>query len=144
MEAKIYRSKIDKWLVVVLASSTLLCLFVTVLAILDEGAAIAPLALLILLLGVGVPVWMFVTTSYRFTETHLLVRAGPFRWRIPLNEITKIKPSRDLLSSPALSLDRLRIDYGRRFILISPLEKEEFLQDLGTRMSKETPIKLPV
>lgn len=40
-------------------------------------------------------------------------------------------PTRGPLSSPALSLDRLRIEYGKRgVVLISPREKEAFVRAL--------------
>jgi hypothetical protein len=51
---------------------------------------------------------------------------------IRLDEIESIVPTHDPRSSPALSLDRLRINYRRRgklrAILISPADKEGFLR----------------
>ena len=119
-----------------------MCIVVVVLAFMEEGAAMWPVAVLVIPAGVGLPVWLFATTSYRFTDADLLVRSGPFRWRVPLREITSVRPSRDLLSSPALSLDRLRIDYAKRsFILISPRERDEFLRDLESRIASAKGVK---
>jgi hypothetical protein len=56
------------------------------------------------------PLWILGSTSYTLTSSHLLVRSGPFRWLIPLDSIQSIMPTRDPLSSPALSIDRLRIE----------------------------------
>jgi hypothetical protein len=43
-------------------------------------------------------------------------------------DITAITPTSNPLSSPALSLDRLRIDYGKgRSVMISPRDKQGFL-----------------
>ena len=68
------------------------------------------------------------------TEHDLLVRSGPFRWRVPLGQIHSVTPTRNPLSSPALSLDRLRIEYGDgKWILISPRERERFLEALEAR-----------
>jgi hypothetical protein len=40
------------------------------------------------------------------------------------------------LTSPAFSLDRLRIEYGRgRWIMISPRDKDGFLRELEVRRS---------
>ena len=48
--------------------------------------------------------------------------------------IREVRPTTNPLSAPALSLDRLRIDYeegGRvRSLLVSPKDKEGFLQEL--------------
>jgi hypothetical protein len=49
-----------------------------------------------------------------------------------------VKPSRNPLSSPACSLDRLLIlwDEDRRRILVSPESKQPFLQALASRCSQ--------
>lgn len=51
---------------------------------------------------------------------------------IEIMEICEVAPSRELTSSPALSLDRLKITYRsdreRREILISPMDKDGFLK----------------
>jgi hypothetical protein len=61
----------------------------------------------------------------------LVVRSGPFKWCIPIADITSITPTSNPLSSPALSLDRLRIEYGRgHLLMISPRDKEQFVRDL--------------
>ena len=57
-----------------------------------------------------------------------------FRWKININDITQIEPTHNPLSSPALSLDRLKIYYrkdGRvATVMISPKDKEGFLNIL--------------
>lgn len=93
-----------------------------------------PVGLFIIATGGLLPIWLVRTTVYVLSADRLDVRSGPFRWKVPLHEIRKISPSRNILSSPAFSLDRLRIDYGRgKFILISPAEREAFLRDLEAR-----------
>ncbi|WP_171258493.1 PH domain-containing protein, partial [Acinetobacter pittii] len=58
-----------------------------------------------------------------------------FRWKININDITRIEPTHNPLSSPALSLDRLKIYYrkdGRvATVMISPKDKESFLNTLN-------------
>jgi hypothetical protein len=65
------------------------------------------------------------------------VRGGPFRWRIPLAAIVSVTPTRNPLSSPACSLDRLRITHrgprGERGLLVSPASKTGFLDALARR-----------
>ena len=79
--------------------------------------------------------WTLYGTDYTLTDERLIIRSGPFRWRIALQAIHSVDPSRSLLSSPAVSLDRLRVRYGpsRRSVLISPDDKERFLWDLAMR-----------
>jgi hypothetical protein len=72
--------------------------------------------------------------SYEITQSELIIRSGLTRNSIEISSIESVKPSRNPLSSPAWSLDRLRIDYRRKdkltFLLISPEEKSAFLNEL--------------
>jgi hypothetical protein len=79
--------------------------------------------------------WITYGTQYILTARELLIRSGPFRWRISLQEITEVFPTSNPLSGPACSLDRLCVRYGaaRRSILISPQDKEAFLGELIVR-----------
>lgn len=87
-----------------------------------------------IVLGAGLPVWLMLSTTYTIGESSLLVRSGPFKWQVPIAGITGITPTSNPLSSPALSLDRLRIDYGRgKSLMISPKNKEQFIRDLEAR-----------
>ncbi|MFL9708888.1 PH domain-containing protein, partial [Aeromonas veronii] len=68
---------------------------------------------------------------YRLEGDTLFVSSGPIRLCVPLREIVNITPTNNPLSSPALSLDRLRIEYGRgKSVMISPRNKEEFVRNL--------------
>jgi len=55
--------------------------------------------------------------------------------KIPLTEIYEVFPTDNAINSPALSLDRLHIRYrSHQFdVLISPLDKQAFIQDLLSR-----------
>jgi hypothetical protein len=61
----------------------------------------------------------------------LRVACGPFRWKVPIDSIEKVEATRSPLSSPALSLDRLRINYGKRRIMVSPSDRAGFLRAIG-------------
>ena len=91
-----------------------------------------------ILLGVsGFLEWTFMTTNYTLEGRDLIVRSGPFTWRIGIDDITSIeKPSGWVRSgsSPALSIDRLVASYGKGHrVMIAPAEKEKFLADLRAR-----------
>jgi hypothetical protein len=77
---------------------------------------------------------------YAITDQHLVVRHGLVRQRIALRDITVVEPTRSPLSSPALSLDRLRIEFGTGFFksaMISPAAKSEFLAELAVKAGLE-------
>jgi hypothetical protein len=73
---------------------------------------------------------LILPTDYTVTANAVLVRSGwIMRWQIPLEDITCVEPARSWESSPALSLDRLRISRQRgRDILISPADQDGFLR----------------
>lgn len=127
----IYRSKVDVWLLVVLAFAALAALYSAGQTMAAGTTAAIMVALLVAVVGAGLPIWLLLSTRYTLLTSHLLVQSGPFKWLLPLADIKSITPSHNPLSSPALSLDRLRIDYGNgRVLLISPRDKEQFLHDI--------------
>jgi hypothetical protein len=70
------------------------------------------------------------STYYLIDGGTLIIRSSAFRWRVPIAEIRSITPTRSALSSPALSLDRLRIEYGGKAIMVSPEDPRRFLDSL--------------
>jgi len=139
MNRLVFTSKIDGWLLVVLVGSALASLLASAVILISLAPGPRTLAGAIILIGAVLPIWLLVSTRYVLTSDLLEVRSGPFRWRIPIREICEIVPTRSPLSSPALSLDRLRIVYReKRWIMISPLERERFLRELALRREAST------
>ena len=131
---QVYKSKIDLWLGAVLWVAIVLC-FIPLLSAIPSGTPGEILmAVITMLVGAGIPLWLIANTRYILSDTDLLIKSGPFRWRLALGDIHNISPTRNPFSSPALSLDRLKIDYGHyQSVMISPKNKTEFLQDLEAR-----------
>jgi membrane protein YdbS with pleckstrin-like domain len=128
-----FRSKVDSWLVLLVVATGALAIAACAPMIrIGSGGAIAIAAGLVALV-VGFPAWLLSATHYTLEEQALKIRGGPFRWTIPYRDITDVKPSRSPLSSPALSLDRLRIEYGGKSIMISPVDRASFIQELDSR-----------
>lgn len=128
--ATVYESKIDAWLLIVLIAAMALSLSAVISALLAGGPG-ALWAVIPAFIGIGLPSWVLMTTRYTLDRNRLLVKSGPFRWSIPVAEISNIEPTSNPLSSPALSLDRLQIEYsGGRRLMISPKDKEAFLAEL--------------
>lgn len=87
-----------------------------------------------LLFAVSVFVWTLYSTFYCFEGATLLVRCGPFRWRIPLEQIFAVGDTDSVRSAPAMSMDRLEIRYADDArMLISPRDKAGFLAELHRR-----------
>jgi hypothetical protein len=133
MNAMVYRSRVDPWLLIPFTGLTLTCVYAAYR--LMQLPRVPPwLALLPLAIVVTVPLWSVLRTRYTLSDEALRIRCGPFAWRIALRDISRIEPTRDAGSSPALSLDRLRIHYGDgRSVMISPADKQDFLRDFAVR-----------
>ena len=119
----VYKSKVDA----VYYGSIVFTLGILIYAFYSEGmdtsSAEFPLFLAVAFLILFLFVWFAYTMK---------IRCGFVSWNIPRKDIHSIKPSRSLLSGPALSMDRLKISYaGKGTILISPREKDAFLRALG-------------
>ena len=72
--------------------------------------------------------WIWFGTYYVITDKELKIRSGPYFHNLQLSSIKKIRKSRNPLSSPALSSDRLEIEYGKyNHTYISPKEEEQFI-----------------
>ncbi|GIX46120.1 MAG: hypothetical protein KatS3mg131_0331 [Candidatus Tectimicrobiota bacterium] len=135
-----FASKIDPWLVVLVAMPALVLLLTAVSHALGRGLshpAVWVNAGLLLVYG-GVLRGFAFPVSYELSASYLLIRSGLFlRYRIPLAAIEAVQPTRSLLSAPAWSLDRLRIAYrqgqGLAFALLSPDDKAAFLRALVQR-----------
>lgn len=126
----LFKSAVDWWyyLIIIVVAIFL----VTVLwPLIDTGELSIHWAAIIILLSLCLPIWLY-STNYRVTADELLIKSGPFKWVILLSDIQSVEPTRSALSSPALSLNRLRIKYSKdKQILISPDKPEEFLNIIG-------------
>ena len=137
MSAQRFKSKVDGWIAVVLA-----------IAIVGQAVGIGAAALQspdplvttgLILVGIALSaliIWLTLGTHYTVDRRMLKIAAGPFRWKVNIDEITSVEATRNPLSSPALSLDRIMIRYGkRRRIMVSPADKTGFLKAIGHNTS---------
>jgi hypothetical protein len=131
-----YRSKIDWWMY------PLLCLpplgaVVACVALVQAGISSGwAWGLLIILFFVGIYFGLVFPLRYGLDQTHLVVRFGVCRSRIPLADIVEVHPTSNPIGSPALSLDRLHVQYGDsifKCVLISPTDRNRFLDDLAQK-----------
>lgn len=129
-----FSSKIDLWLWALITLTAAVCVAAVVMTGLQGPLVGAVTMLAICLLALALPLWVVLRTDYELAEKDLLIRSGPFRWRVPLDRIASVAPSRNWVSAPALSLQRLRIAYGKASaILISPRDPTKFLEELKRR-----------
>ncbi len=133
MSAPTYPSKVDAWLVAVLV--------VAIGGTLAAGLAAGPgnpneLYVSLGLTGfiVALIVALVWPCRYVLEAEQLFIASGLFsRQRIPYRQITAVEPSANPLAAPALSLRRVKVSYGKRYQLVSPRDRDEFIRALRAR-----------
>lgn len=128
-----FESKRDLWFVLVLRVMPLVLLLVIGdIWYLQHHDLRGPLAgaIILILFEVFLFETMLRSTYYRIDGHTLVIRSSIFSWRVPIGEIRSITPTRSAVSSPALSFDRLRIEYGGKAILVSPEDPKRFIEAL--------------
>jgi membrane protein YdbS with pleckstrin-like domain len=132
----VHYSKIDWWIagLVALALIVPLCLGIHYLISSAGDFKLALSLLLVVFVDCVLIAVMGYPLYYQVTPMDLVIRSGVIRWRIPLAMIQEIRPTRNPLSAPALSLDRLRVTYkkdrGQAYIFISPRKKQALLEEI--------------
>ncbi|MDL5513727.1 PH domain-containing protein [Arenibacter sp. M-2] len=120
-----YKSKIGWILVVVI----LLLLLAPVFQFLEHSLSIGPFLLLLPSIFIG---YIFMSTYYEIGNGALRVRSGFLLNRsIPISSITKIEATKNPISAPATSFDRLEVFYNKyESVIISPKDKRAFIAHL--------------
>src|ERR1700761_1329730 len=128
-----YRSKVDGK-IALLTGLAVVVLVAAGATVPDRNHDTAVVLHVVSLFCLALCIWTLLGTYYVIDATTLTVRSGPFHWSVSLREIRSVQPTRDTRSGPALSFDRLRIEFGAgRILLVSPREKEAFLAGLARR-----------
>lgn len=133
MAAKRFKSKIDRWIVLLLVVVIATEIVAIGTAAFQAGDPLALTGLILTAIAVvALMIWLMLGTHYTVDRGILKIVSGPFRWKVTIDRITSVEATKSLLSSPALSLDRIRIRYGKkRRIMVSPADKAGFLKAIG-------------
>ncbi|MFI1743725.1 PH domain-containing protein [Thalassobellus sediminis] len=127
---KVYKSKI----------SYRLLLFIFLILVLSFGfgifkaesiqSIIIPIGVFILIFGFVLH--LFLNTKYAIINSVLKIKSGFLYYKeLDIHSIKSISNSNSLMSSPAASLDRIELSYGKyTSVIISPKDKSNFIKDL--------------
>ena len=134
-----FPSKKDWWLVLLIwVGVTASVLGGIIPAFLQETSVAHRVLIVSVCLGMdALMLWVLYGTGYTVTSDRLQIQCGPFRFQVLLEDISSITSTKNPLSSPACSIDRLNIRYkdSLRSIMISPKDKPGFLSAILTRCS---------
>lgn len=140
-----FHSKIDWWVLgfIIAATGLLVQLLLTMYA---KGTMVEyPEHTTVYVLIIAVIWWPVFNTRYSIQNDTLNIHCMFSKWVIPLANIQQISKTNNPISSPALSLDRLKIEYIQKgkikYVLISPRNSQQFCQLV---QSQNTQIQLKV
>ena len=135
---KKFRSKKEWWVLafVICMTGLIVQLLVTMYA---KGNILAyPVHAATYMLTVIVLWWPILNTRYIVDDEYLIIHSMFLKWKIKRSDIQGISTTNNSVASPALSLDRLKVDYIKdgkaKFVLISPKAKTAFLTALGVSL----------
>lgn len=75
--------------------------------------------------------WIWFKTGYTIEDNFLKIQYGPFKREIKIDEIQSIRQTRNPFTAPALSMDKIEINYAKfNTIEISPKNKVELVNQL--------------
>lgn len=137
--AVLYRSAVDLWLVLVIVGCEALVIWTAIDAAIEKGAI--DWTTLLVAIGCSAIFIPLFDIKYVMYEEHLLVSMSIFgKTRIAYKDIVDVKKSCNPLSSPAMSLKRVQIDYiengVHRMTLISPKNREIFMKEIEDRRER--------
>ncbi|MFM2213583.1 MAG: hypothetical protein RL427_846 [Bacteroidota bacterium] len=117
---KIYRSKVDWWLVILILS---VFGFPIVQGIQTKEYMLS----LVFFMLLSLFYILAITLKYKIEGDYLSI----WRTKIDIKTIRKVYPTRNPLSSPALSINRIAIVYNKYDeVLISPKDRADFIEEL--------------
>jgi hypothetical protein len=121
----VFNSKIDIWMGAIFA---LLPIIMIIGAIKEpDFVALIVTVLMIILLAV-----LFFGTKYVIADDELIIYGGIYKKKIAIHQITSLRPTKNPLSAPAMSLDRIEITFNphMQIALVSPKDKGTFVKML--------------
>lgn len=128
-----FQSKKDIWLSVLIWGVIILLFF---MMITEQNLVM----FIVGILNNALLLWLWFDTNYKIDDENLIVKNGPFKSTIDIKSIHKLRATKTLLAGPALSIDRIEIQYKRYdFVIVSPKEKNKFIESL---LSKNTSIEV--
>lgn len=133
-----YRTKINPFINLALLGSMAATIWLFVTSVMEGDPDWILFGTLILTCLIIIPCYRI---KYVLYPEHLLVSCSIFgKDRIPYTCITSMKETHNPISSAALSLDRIQIDYSiegsHGMVLISPVRKKEFMKKIEERRDK--------
>lgn len=132
-EAKIYRTAIDWWLGLLLGACEVLFLYLVIEPIIRNDTV--EWLMVLIAVGMSIMILPLFGIKYILYSEHLLISMSLYgKLRVRYKDIVEMKKTNNPLSSAAMSLRRIQIDYiekgVHRMVLISPVNRNTFIEEI--------------
>ncbi|MFC3038871.1 PH domain-containing protein [Virgibacillus xinjiangensis] len=119
-----FPSKKDHWLTALMWGIAVIGVATPLIRGYLSGAIfVLPFSLLLL--------WFWFRTGYIIQNNLLIIRYGPIRLKVNIDQIIEIRKVKSIFAAPALSRHRLEIYSGRyNIVSVSPNQEKEFIDEL--------------
>jgi hypothetical protein len=128
-----FRSRVDAWLVALVGGAAALPIAAAIwLGLHGQVRGVLLLACWgTTMVAVGAALsWPL---RYTLRPDRLHIQSGWLEWDVPYASLRAVAPSRNPLAAPAWSLRRVRLDFADGFILVSPDDRETFIEAIAGR-----------
>ena len=134
-----FRSKKEWWVLAFIVCMTGLIIQLLVTMQAKGNIAAYPVHTATYVITVFILWWPIVNTRYIVDEKYLTIHCMFLTWKIQLTDIQRISKTNNSVASPALSLDRLKVEYTKngenKFILVSPKQQKAFCDALNMQFA---------
>lgn len=134
-----YYSKIDLWYKILISIVIIILLTSLIMLIFTFRNIESLFAIIIIIPIIAFLLSLTLNTYYEFKDDYLYCRSGIFVERIKYKDIKSVKKSKNMLSSMALSRDRIEIKTSDNIFTgltyISPVNQDEFLEILNKKIN---------
>lgn len=139
---KTMRSKMDqffiKFILIAILVIGLVAFFPLFFLDIQKESSVVLILTIIFLVITGFILWTSLTIKYVFNQDNLFIKGGPFRTRIPYENITKVSSTTAVFTGFRVlsSKDAIEIFYKKAAlgsVKISPKNKDEFISESKKR-----------
>jgi hypothetical protein len=129
--AAVYDSAIDLWIAALIFLGPTFACAIGVALVINARPAEASILFLTAAVTLIVTVALTLPCRYTILDDALSIRCGLICYQIDLRDIRVVEPTSSLRSGPALSLRRVLVATDRRKHILSPKDRERFIEQLS-------------
>ncbi len=126
----VYDSAIDLWVALLIMLTPVLSAVIGCYLLLSGNAEGAMYLFLVGAVSLLVTLAFTLPCRYTILDDAVSIRCGILFYQIALAEIESVEPSASWRNGPALSMRRVKIQTSKRIVIVSPRQREEFVEDL--------------